>query len=67
MPKTPIFYFGTVIFFVGLILLAAGISNVIGEFFGSFTIAELVSGIVLMVIGFRATSNSPVREKSSSP
>ena len=54
MPRSPAFYFGSLIFFVGLLLLALGVSKAISEIFDVLTFAELVSGIVLMAIGYRA-------------
>ena len=47
------FYFGSVVFFIGLLLTAAGVSNVIAVSFGIMTYVELVSGMVLIIIGFR--------------
>jgi hypothetical protein len=38
-------------------LLAAGVSKVIAQVFDLLTFAELISGLVLMVVGFRATSS----------
>jgi threonine/homoserine/homoserine lactone efflux protein len=64
MARTPIFYFGTVIFFVGLLLLAAGIAAVIGEAFTVITIVELISGFILLAIGYRAT-NRPKQPEST--
>ena len=54
MARGATFYFGSVIFFVGLLLLAVGVSKVVGKVFELLTFAELISGFVLMVIGFRA-------------
>ncbi len=58
MPRTPTFYFGSVIFFIGLLLLAVGVSKVIAQVFDILTFAELISGIVLMTVGYRATRPS---------
>jgi len=55
MPRSPAFYFGSIIFFVGLLLLALGVSKVIAQTLDVVTFAALISGIVLMTIGFRAT------------
>ena len=55
MARSAAFYFGSVIFFVGLLLLALGVSKSMGQVFDLLTSAELISGLVLMVIGFRAT------------
>ena len=55
MVRSPAFYFGSVIFFIGLLLFALGVSKVVGQIFDLLTFAELISGLVLMAIGFRAT------------
>ena len=52
--RSPAFYFGSVIFFIGLLLLAVGVSKVIGKVFDLLTFAEFISGFVLMLVGFRA-------------
>ena len=62
MTRSAAFYFGSVIFFVGLLLLALGVSKIIGQVFDLLTFAELISGLVLMVIGFRAIR--PVQRES---
>ena len=62
MARGATFYFGSVIFFVGLLLLAVGVSKVVGKVFELLTFAELISGLVLIVIGFRATR--PVQRES---
>jgi hypothetical protein len=61
--RSPACYFGSIIFFIGLLLLALGVSKVIGEVFDVLTFAELISGIILMFIGFRTTST--VQRESS--
>jgi hypothetical protein len=55
LPRNAAFYFGSLIFFVGLLLFALGVSKIISAIFDFLTIAELVSGFILMVIGYRAT------------
>jgi hypothetical protein len=59
MARSPIFYFGTVIFFIGLILFAAGVSEVIGGDYNIIMAVELISGFILMAIGFRASTRPP--------
>jgi threonine/homoserine/homoserine lactone efflux protein len=54
LPRSPGFYFGSVIFFIGVLLVAVGVSNVIAETLSLLTFVELVSGVVLMIIGSRA-------------
>jgi hypothetical protein len=60
--RSPAFYFGSIIFFIGLLLLAAGVSRVIAQVFDVLTFAELISGFVLMMVGLRATR--PVQHES---
>ena len=54
MPKNLWFYFGTLVFFIGVLMLALGISKVIAGALDLLTIVELISGIALIIIGFRA-------------
>ena len=67
MPRSSSFYFGTVIFFIGLLLFAVGVSKIIAEVFDILTIAESVSGIVLMAVGYRATNRPVKREAQPKP
>ena len=54
LPRSPSFYFGTVIFFIGVLLTALGASKVIAETFDLLTFAELGVGVVLIIAGSRA-------------
>ena len=54
LPRSPGFYFGSVIFFIGVLLIAVGVSNVVGETLSPLTFVELISGVVLMIVGSRA-------------
>jgi membrane-bound ClpP family serine protease len=65
--RSPAFYFGTVIFFIGLLLFAVGVSKIIAEVFDVLTFAELISGIVMMAVGYRATSRPQRRESQPKP
>jgi threonine/homoserine/homoserine lactone efflux protein len=58
LPRSPGFYFGSVIFFIGVLLIAVGVSNVIAETMSLLTFVELISGVVLMIIGSRAIRSS---------
>jgi hypothetical protein len=62
MSRGAAFYFGSVTSFVGLLLLALGVSKIIGQVLDLLPFAELTSGFVLIVIGFRATR--PVQRES---
>lgn len=53
MPRTLGFYFGSVVFFIGVLLMAAGVSNVISSVLNLITIVELATGVVLIIIGSR--------------
>jgi len=54
LPKSPSFYFGSVIFFVGVLLIAVGVSNAVAQGVSVLTFAELISGAVLILVGSRA-------------
>ena len=54
LPRCPSFYFGSVIFFVGVLLIALGVSNAVVQGISVLTFAELVSGVVLALVGSRA-------------
>ena len=54
LPRSLGFYFGSVIFFIGLLIMAVGISKVIAETLDLMAFVELISGIVLIIIGSRA-------------
>jgi len=47
------FYFGSVIFFIGLLLAATGASRLIVGALDLMTFIELISGVVLVMIGSR--------------
>lgn len=54
MPRSLGFYFGSVIFFIGVLMTAGGISRVIAETLDFITFVELISGVILMIVGSRA-------------
>jgi uncharacterized membrane protein len=54
MPRSLGFYFGSVIFFIGVLLMAIGISKVIVGTLDLSAFVELISGVVLIIIGSRA-------------
>jgi uncharacterized membrane protein len=60
VPRSPSFYFGSIIFFLGVLLAAFGVSKVLAGAIDLLTAAELVSGIILIIIGSRAV-RSPQR------
>jgi len=57
--RSPAFYFGSIIFFIGLLLLAIGVSEAIAQVFDLLTFAELISGFILMLLGYRAIRTVP--------
>jgi hypothetical protein len=57
--RSPAFYFGSIIFFIGLLLLAIGVSKAIAQVFDLLTFAELISGFILMLLGYRAIRTVP--------
>jgi threonine/homoserine/homoserine lactone efflux protein len=54
LPRSLGFYFGSVIFFIGVLLVAGGISRVIARTLDLMTFMDLISGVVLIIIGSRA-------------
>jgi uncharacterized membrane protein len=59
MPRSPNFYFGTVIFFLGVLLMAFGVSNITTETLNLLTFVELGVGVVLIIVGSRAVRTVP--------
>ena len=60
MARSLWFYFGTILFFIGVLMIALGFSKTIGGTLDLMTIAELISGIILILVGSRAI-RSPQR------
>jgi len=58
LPRTLGFYFGSVIFFIGVLLMALGASKVIAGTLDLMAFVELVSGVVLIIIGSRAVRSA---------
>lgn len=54
MPRSLGVYFGSVIFFIGVLMTAVGVSRVIAGALDLMTFVELGSGVVLMIAGSRA-------------
>ena len=48
------FYFGSIIFFIGVLMIALGVSKAIAGTLDLMTVAELISGIALIIVGSRA-------------
>ncbi|MCW4045443.1 MAG: hypothetical protein NWE94_08015 [Candidatus Bathyarchaeota archaeon] len=54
MARTLWFYLGTVLFFVGVLMTALSVSKAIAGVFDLMTVVELISGIILIIVGSRA-------------
>ncbi len=54
MPRSNAFYFGTMMFFVGILFAAVGVSSLIAGRLNLLTAAELASGVFLVIMGYRA-------------
>ncbi|HUW49365.1 MAG TPA: hypothetical protein VMW36_11535 [Patescibacteria group bacterium] len=52
MPKSLNFYFGTVVFFLGVLMAAVGVANVIAQRLDFMVLTALIIGLVLIAIGF---------------
>jgi cytochrome c biogenesis protein CcdA len=54
LPRSLGFYFGSAIFFIGLLTAAAGTSRVIAETLDFMTFMDFIVGVVLVLLGLRA-------------
>jgi len=52
LPKSLNFYFGTVVFFLGVLMAAVGVANVIAQRLDFMVLTALIIGLVLIAIGF---------------
>ena len=58
MPRSFGFYFGSLIFFIGVLLMALGVSKAIVGTLDLMTVVELVSGLILIIVGSRAVRSA---------
>jgi len=54
LPRSLNFYFGTAIFFIGVLMMAIGIANLVVQRLDFIVLVALISGIVLVIIGYVA-------------
>jgi uncharacterized membrane protein len=52
LPRSLNFYFGSAIFFLGVLMTAIGISNLVVQRLDFIVLVALISGIVLIIIGY---------------
>jgi cytochrome c biogenesis protein CcdA len=52
LPKTLGFYFGTAVFFIGVLMTAIGIENLVVQRMDFIIFAALICGIALIIIGY---------------
>ena len=52
MPKSLNFYFGTVVFFLGVLMAAVGVANVIAQRLDFMVLMTLIIGLLLIAIGY---------------
>lgn len=62
MPKSLNFYFGTVVFFLGVLMAAVGVANVIAQRLDFMVLTALIIGLVLIAIGFVVSKGKSARE-----
>ena len=62
MPKSLNFYFGTVVFFLGVLMAAVGVANVIAQRFDFMVLTALIIGLVLIAIGFVVSKGKSTRD-----
>lgn len=52
MPRSLNFYFGSVVFFLGILMTAIGISNLVAERLNFTVLVALITGLILITIGY---------------
>ena len=62
MPKSLNFYFGTVVFFLGVLMAAVGVANVIVQRLDFMVLMTLIIGLVLIAIGYVVSKGKSARE-----
>ncbi len=62
MPKSLNFYFGTVVFFLGVLMAAVGVANVIAQRLDFMVLTALIIGLVLIAIGFVVSKGKSTRD-----
>ena len=53
LSQSPAFYFGSTIFFIGFLLIALAVSRLPTQTLDLLAFAEMVSGVILVVVGVR--------------
>lgn len=56
------FYFGTFVFFIGLLMMAVGFANVIAQRLDFLPIVSLAVGIALIIIGLLVAKGKGTRD-----
>jgi uncharacterized membrane protein len=62
LPKGLNFYFGTVVFFLGVLMAAVGVANVIVQRLDFMVLMALIIGFVLIAIGYVVSKGKSARE-----
>jgi len=62
LPKGLNFYFGTVVFFLGVLMTAVGVANVIAQRLDFMVLMALIIGLVLIAIGYVVSKGKSARE-----
>jgi uncharacterized membrane protein len=62
LPKNLNFYFGTVVFFLGVLMAAVGVANVIAQRLDFMVLMALIIGLVLIAIGYVVSKGKSPRE-----
>jgi uncharacterized membrane protein len=62
LPKGLNFYFGTVVFFLGVLMAAVGVANVIAQRLDFMVLTALIIGLVLIAIGFVVSKGKSTRD-----
>jgi len=65
LPRNPNFYFGTAVFFIGVLMTAIGVENLVIGRSDFIIFAALIFGIVLVLIGYIVGKRKGVQDLSS--
>jgi cytochrome c biogenesis protein CcdA len=65
LPKTLGFYFGTAVFFIGVLMTAIGIENLVVQRMDFIIFVALTCGIILIIIGYVVGKRKGVQDTRS--
>lgn len=60
MSRSLNFYFGTIVFFIGVLMAAVGVENLVVGRFDFIVLLALASGVALVIIGYVVGKRIPL-------